>query len=438
MNLVVAFQTGLREIGAHKFRSFLSMLGIVLGVSSLVSTLALTTGIERGTRAFMQQVGGLEFVSVIEKEISDQMFEMSNLSPGRTLRDAFAISRSCPLISHVSPELGFAGVVSAAGRSDRKQISGVFPDHFVVSRHELLAGRFLCDLDVERGARCAVIGDTICELLWPDDDPAAVVGRSILINDRPFEVVGVLPRYEREDERRKRAAQGNKNYSGRASRRGWDAFRRKNESVLIPYSTMFYEFRSGVLPLDSMESARLDRLTLRVGDLEKFRPALESVRAALNVTHRGVDDYDLETREEWFDRMESSIRATRLSGGLIATISLVVGGIGIMNIMLASISERVREIGIRLAVGARGADIFIQILVESVTIAFIGGLMGVGAAFGLIKVLELIAPTENVPVMTADAVAFSVVFAILAGLMSGIYPAMRASRLNPISALRYE
>ena len=190
--------------------------------------------------------------------------------------------------------------------------------------------------------------------------------------------------------------------------------------------------------MDSMESIRLDALILRVGELAHFRAALDQVRAALSATHRGVDDFDLETREEWFDRMEASIRATRLSGGLIATISLVVGGIGIMNIMLASISERVREIGIRLAVGARGRDIFIQIIIESISIAFIGGLLGVVAAFGLIEILKLIAPNENAPIMTLGGIVFSVGFAVLAGFFSGIYPALRASRLNPIAALRYE
>ncbi len=140
----------------------------------------------------------------------------------------------------------------------------------------------------------------------------------------------------------------------------------------------------------------------------------------------------METREEWFDRMENSISATRLSGGLIAIISLVVGGIGITNIMLASITERVREIGIRLAVGARGRDIFMQILVESISVAFIGGLIGVVAGVALIQLLIFIAPTENAPVMTMSSVVLSVSFAVLAGIVSGIYPAMRASRLDPI------
>ena len=436
MNIFVALQIGLREIAAHKFRSFLSMLGIVLGVSSLISTLALTTGIERGTRAFMQQVGGLEYVNIVNKEISSAKFEFWNLSPGRTLRDAMAIKATAPLISHISPEVGLGAVVSAQDHSDRKFVRGVFPDYFVVGRHEIKAGRFLTDLDVERGLRSAVIGDEIATILWPGLKAEDIVGRQIRINDSPFEVVGVLPKYERDEDKRRRDA-GKVETPSKLSRR-WDPFRGKNEAVLIPFSTMFYEFRAGAFPLDSMESVRLDGLTVRVGDISKFRPALDQIRAALEITHRGVDDFDLDTREEWFDRMESSIRATKLSGGLIATISLVVGGIGIMNIMLASISERVREIGIRLAVGAMGRDIFVQIIVESVTIAFIGGLLGVLAAVGLIQILKLMAPTENVPIMTLDGILFSVGFAILAGFLSGIYPALRASRLNPISALRYE
>lgn len=448
MNLWTTIETGLREIAAHKFRSFLSMLGIVLGVSALIATMALTNGIERGNRVFMQQIGGLELVQIVPKEVSAEMADFANLSPGRTLLDAASIRASAPLISHISPELNQGVLLSANGINDRKNITGVWPDYFTVARHEIEYGRFLTDLDVQGATKSVVIGADVASTFWPGLPPRDVIGRILQINQAPFVVVGIFTRYEREQDKRMRqilsqrragepARAGSAMRGGRGGGR-WDPFRRKNETVVIPLTTMFYEYKSGQFPEDSIDSVKLETLSVRVNDLEYFRPALDQVRNALNVTHRGVDDFDLQTREEWFDSMEVSIRATRLSGGLIAVISLIVGGIGITNIMLASITERVREIGIRLAVGARGKDIFRQILVESVSVSLIGGIIGVAAGFGLVQLIIVVAPGENVPFMTMDSVVISVVFAILAGVVSGIYPAMRASRLEPISALRYE
>jgi putative ABC transport system permease protein len=433
MNLLVAISIGLREIAAHKFRTALSMLGIVLGVSSLIATMALTRGIEDGTRIFMQQMGGLELVSIVNKEPSSRKYEFANLSPGRTLRDAEAIRRSATFISHVSPEISLATAVATdgGGNPDRRMVRGVYPDHFVIAMHQIAAGRFLTALDLERGSRCAVVGYTVAKNLWPGIPPSLIVGKSILIDNRPFEVVGVLPLYEMEEQARARR-------SGRSLSRRWDPFRQKNETVLVPFTTMFHELRSGAFPLDSLETMKLETLTVRVGDLDHFRPALDQVRRILDTTHRGVDDFDLETRQDWFDRMESSVRAARLSGGLISAISLVVGGIGIMNIMLASISDRVREIGIRLAVGARQRDIFWQILIESILVSLLGGLLGILASLGLIEILKTIAPTENVPVLTPDSILLAVGFALAAGLLSGLYPAAKASTIDPITALRYE
>jgi putative ABC transport system permease protein len=433
MNLFIAISIGLREISAHKFRTALSMLGIVLGVSSLVATMALTRGIEEGTRKFMQQMGGLEFVSLVNKEPSNSDFDFANLSPGRTLLDAEAIRRSANFISHVSPEIFFSTAVATdgGGNPERYSIRGIYPDHFVIGMHELAAGRYLTPLDIERGTRCAVVGDSVARYLWPNTTPEKAVGNIILIDSRPFTVVGILTLYEMESNARTRKV-------GKSSSRRWDPFRQKNETVLIPFTTMFYEFRSGAFPLDSLETMKLETLTVRVGNLDFFRPAIEEVRSILNITHRGVDDFDLETRQEWFDRMESSVRAARLSGGLISAISLIVGGIGIMNIMLASISERVREIGIRLAVGARQRDIFWQIVIESILVSFLGSLLGILASFGLIEILKAISPTENIPVLTIDAILLAVGFALFAGLFSGLYPAAKASNIDPITALRYE
>jgi putative ABC transport system permease protein len=462
MSLLVVFQIGIREVAAHKFRSVLSMLGIVLGVSSLIATMALTRGMEEGTRTFMQQLGGLELVTIAEKNPSSLKMDFANLSPGLTLRDAEVIRESASLISHVSPEIAINSLVSSFGQSgtrERRMIRGIYPDHFVIRMHQIGAGRFLSDLDVQRGARCVVLGNTVATQLWPDASIESLIGKTVLIGTSPFEVVGVLDFYQSEEQARIRR-------SGKTSMRWrWDPFRIKNETVLIPFTTLFHEFRSGVVSdekpnsnkgndsaeskksnatmesrktNESIDSIELEALIVRVQDLEYFRPALDQLRKLLDITHRGVDDFDFETREDWFDRVESSVRAARLSGGLISAISLVVGGIGIMNIMLASISERVREIGIRMAVGARPRDIFLQIITEGMFISLIGAFLGIGASLGLIEILKLISPTENVPLLSWDGVLFSVVFALLAGLLSGIYPGLKAARLDPISALRYE
>jgi putative ABC transport system permease protein len=438
MNFLISFETGLREIASHKFRSFLSMLGILLGVSSLVATLALTHGIERGARQFMTQMGGLEMVTILDKNISEQMLDFWNLSPGRTLQDAHAIRAAAPLISYVAPEIDEPMPVSSDVETMRVRVRGVWPEYVQATDSKVAFGRSITDLDVERGARAAVIGATVAGNLWPNLPAADIIGKTVFISQAPFAVVGVFQLNERESDRKARERAGKQPKQANIRQRTWDPFRWKNEAVIIPLTTMFYEFQSGKYPDDSVDTVRLRDLTVRVANLEHFRAALDQLRTTLMTTHRGVDDFEFETREDWFDNMNASLRATRTSGGLIAAISLIVGGIGIANIMLASITERVREIGIRLAVGAQSRDIFLQILIESVTIAVLGGLLGVVAGIALIGLLNVIAPSDNTPFVTLGSMVLSVGFAALAGVLSGIYPAIQASRLDPIQALRYE
>ena len=433
----ITVETGISEIFAHKFRSFLSMLGIVLGVSSLIATLALTAGIERSTRQFMTQMGGIEMVKVVDKDISDENLDFWNLSPGRTLRDAESIRTSVPLVSYVSPEFDDGMPISAGSNRMRGRATGAWPEYLEATDTDLEYGRMLSDLDIDRATRTAVIGATVAEEMWPFLEPEQTLGRILFIRETPFEVVGVTKLYEREQREQTKEQKAREAKRG-ASRRGWDPFRWKNQAVLIPITTMFYEFQSGNYPEDTVDTVRLHDLTFRVADMDFFEATLDQVRATLLKTHRGVDDFGFETREDWFDNMNASISATRTSGGLIAGISLLVGGIGIANIMLASISERVREIGIRRAVGARGRDIFFQIIIESVSTALMGGVLGIFVGFGLIELIGIIAPSENPPFVTVSSILLSVSFAALAGVLSGIYPALKASRLDPIQALRYE
>jgi putative ABC transport system permease protein len=259
-------------------------------------------------------------------------------------------------------------------------------------------------------------------------------------------VVGVLALYQREEDRRRReaAAKGAPppgrfamgGRSGSSGRR--DMFSWKNESVIVPLTTLYHEFRSGQPETPPLAMAKLDNLNFRVRNLQRFDETLTAVQNLLRGTRRGVDDYDFDTREDWFERMETGLRSTTLSGGLIAGISLLVGGIGIANIMLASIAQRVRELGVRLAVGARRRDVFLQILAESTVIGIIGGFLGLGAGIVLLDLLGRVAPLDSPPVIEPSAILISVGFATAVGVLSGLYPAWRASRLDPIAALRYE
>jgi putative ABC transport system permease protein len=200
---------------------------------------------------------------------------------------------------------------------------------------------------------------------------------------------------------------------------------------------MWLKFRAGA-GTNSTPDPRLTTVYFKVKDLDQLNNALQQVKNVMTHTHKGIEDFAFNTQENWSENIATSIRNARLSGSIIAAISLLVGGVGIMNIMLASITERVREIGVRKAIGATFFDIFIQILVESVVIAVIGGVAGLLASKGLVELLSLLSPDANTPVITVEAMLLAFSFSVLVGVLAGIFPGLKAARLDPIQALRYE
>jgi len=271
--------------------------------------------------------------------------------------------------------------------------------------------------------------------LWPEDPEGDHTGEIVMLNDKPFRVAGTYEFLMTDTERRKKELGTKDKEAERRVRRGlptqtgrrFDPYNRQNNAVLVPISTMFSEFKSAQVTngVDQGPDLTLNELRFRIKDLSYFEQAISQVENVLKRTHRGIDDFGFDTREDWFDSIETSVRSTRISGGLIAGISLLVGGIGITNIMLASITERIREIGVRRAVGATSRDIFIQIVVESLVIGVIGGLIGLAAAGLLTRLLEALSPESSLS------------FAVAIGILAGIYPAWKAARLDPIEALRY-
>ena len=409
-DIVGGVANGLREVWSNKVRSLLSMSGIILGVAALVAMVGVVQGMVGNLRASFEGRGGILRLDINDQEVPEEQRHLIGLSPGRTLRDAEAIAQNVPFASSVGVQINLRWHrFDANNRFIWSVIHGVVPDNIVFDQREVVDGRFIADIDLDYAQPVIVIGSWIRDHLFPNK--GSVIGEQIRIAQGVYTIVGEMGEFH-------------DSFGG--LRRG----SMLNRINYIPATTGIRRFR---------DNDQLDQLTVMAASTDVISDVISQVENTLLLTHRGVRDFVVETQDEAMAELRRLERSFTFSLGGIAAISLLVGGIGIMNVMLASVSERIREIGVRKAIGARSHDIFLQFLAEAVAISLLGGLIGLFVSVGLLAGLrEIIPDGESISGMPVIPMIYGFLFSSGIGLVSGIYPAMRAARLDPIDALRYE
>jgi putative ABC transport system permease protein len=415
MNLAESVRVALRAIGANKLRASLTMLGMIIGVGAVIALMSIGKGVQASVTSQIKGLGtNLLFISPGATQQGGVRTQAGS-APTLTDEDAQAIAESIPQVVAVAPEAMNGGQIVANGQNTFTRLNGVTPTFQDVRNFHVAEGQFITPENLTARSLVAVLGANTRQTLFGDSDP---LGQAIRVNNVNLRIVGVM-------EPKGAQAQGN-----------------QDDIVFVPLTTMQTR-------LNRARTARggntVSTINVQLADDKKETSdaAVQAIGDLLRERHRTAqDDFTIRSQEDLLATANQITGFITIFLGSVAGISLLVGGIGIMNIMLVSVTERTREIGIRKAIGAKRKDILSQFLIEATVVSIVGGAMGILIGAGGSRLLNGIRFGPNAQpmqtVVSPDAILLAFTVSALIGLFFGVYPAVKASRLNPIEALRYE
>ena len=408
IELLLSLKIAVRALRTNKMRSFLTMLGIIIGIAAVIAMVAIGSGASKIISEQIASIGSNILLVLPGSRTSGGIRLGHGSTPTLTYDDAKAISVECPAVALAAPIVRGGAPVVYGNMNWTTAVMGITPEYLAVRDWPVIEGRNLVQSDVDGATKNCLIGKTVADTLFGSEDP---LGKIIRIKKLPFTVVGIM-------DRKGRSPQGSD----------------QDDIVFVPLRTGQRKLFGSEYP-NSVGSIMIQAKSEQ--DLDR---AEEQVTALLNQRHRigpsREADFTVRNLTELLDVAEQSSKAMSLLLGAVASISLIVGGIGIMNIMLVSVTERTREIGIRMAIGATERDILLQFLTEAVLLTLIGGIIGMLLGVGGAKLVSVIFDWPTLISVQAIAIAFC--FSGAVGIFFGFYPARKAASLNPIEALRYE
>lgn len=387
------------ELSTNVIRSIITSLGILLGVASLLVNVSFIRAMDNDIKQNLEQIGGLNIITISKKEAMtpEEILDFQR-SPGLELADAQHLARNFSYIRSLLPQIDFRARVRHGANTHWSRAVAVSRDHLRVYNYEIASGSpFTVQHHAKRDAVC-IMGRQAAERLFGREDP---LEKTVTINGSLFKVIGII---HTED-----------NHSWRA------------RQVLVPFSSYNYIF--GKSP------GNIDEIAIEISGSELVPRATRELHRALVSMHRGVDDIEISANDVKIDEMKTATAGMKILLGCIALISLLVGGISIMNIMFATIGDRIREIGIRKALGAQPSDILTQFMIESMMLCLVGGIPGMLLGAVITFIPEEMLPIK--PLLSAGDYAMGVGFTLVVGIISGLFPALKAAGMQPVDALRY-